>query len=393
MKRILFFLFAMMSLFTARAQYTMFPKFSDNWSVSVGGGVSHPLVYQPEVKLLTPSMGVGLKKQLTPVFALGMDCDYISWNNRLSMTRYERLQTHLVGSFNLCNVFGAYPGTPRLFDVEAKASAGWGHIFNRSYRRSPDANYLVTKCGLDVTCNFGANRRWGVSLRPNVRFDLRNEGKPNYESFSTERAEFDFSLALVYRIGAKARPSIFEPPVTVSANQHEDLLEAVRFLHKDLAERDATIAKQEQRIAQLEGKVATHASVNAPTKSTAPTTSTTSAPSKVSNNVASRQLELMISFGNGRAVVDASQFISVERVAKYLNKNPKARVEVKGYATPGGKLSANIRIAQQRAEAVQNLLIAQYGISKNRIVATGQGVGRLFAEPEWNSVAVCTIIE
>ena len=80
-------------------------------------------------------------------------------------------------------------------------------------------------------------------------------------------------------------------------------------------------------------------------------------------------------------------------MAKYLKKYPNARVEIRGYASPGGNLSANIRIAQLRAEAVQNLLIAQYGISKNRIVATGQGVGKLYAEPEWNSVAVCTILE
>lgn len=374
MKRIFFFLFAVMSLFTARAQYTMFPKFSDNWSVSLGGGVTHPLVYKPEVKLLTPSMTVGLKKQLTPVFALGVDWDYVSWNNRLLLTRYERTQVHVVGSFNLCNLFGAYPGKPHLFDVEAKTSAGWGHIFNRAYRNSPDANYLVTKCGLDVTCNFGANRRWGVSLRPNVRFDLRNDGKPDYESFNTERAEFDLSLALVYRFDAKSRPSIFEPPVTVSANQHEDLLEAMRFLHKDLAERDAVIAKQEKRIAQLEA--------NGGARGGAGVTA-----------VGNRPLETVVSFSNGRAVVDAPQFPNVERVAKYLKKYPNARVEIRGYASPGGNLSANIRIAQLRAEAVQNLLIAQYGISKNRIVATGQGVGKLYAEPEWNSVAVCTILE
>jgi len=46
-----------------------------------------------------------------------------------------------------------------------------------------------------------------------------------------------------------------------------------------------------------------------------------------------------------------------------------------------------------RAEAVKNLLIAQYGISKDRIDAAGQGVGDLFLEPEWNSVAICTIVD
>ena len=148
----------------------------------------------------------------------------------------------------------------------------------------------------------------------------------------------------------------------------------MRFLHKDLAERDAVIAKQEKRIAQLEGNGGVRGG-------------------SVASAAGSRPLEMVVSFSNGRAVVDAPQFPNVERVAKYLKKYPNARVEIRGYASPGGNLSANIRIAQLRAEAVQNLLIAQYGISKNRIVATGQGVGKLYAEPEWNSVAVCTILE
>ena len=92
-------------------------------------------------------------------------------------------------------------------------------------------------------------------------------------------------------------------------------------------------------------------------------------------------------------VVDAPQYPNVERVAVYLKKHPRARVVVRGYASPNGNFATNKRIAQLRAEAVKNLLIAQYGISKERIDAAGQGVGDLFLEPEWNSVAICTITD
>ena len=40
-------------------------------------------------------------------------------------------------------------------------------------------------------------------MRPGVRFDLRNDGAVNYESFNANRAEFDLSLGVTYRLGAK----------------------------------------------------------------------------------------------------------------------------------------------------------------------------------------------
>lgn len=377
MKRLIFALLAAAALTTARAQYTAFPKFSENWAVTVAGGFTHPVVYEPQAQLMTYTYSLGAKKQLTSVFALGLDVDYISWNAKLPLARYERTQLHLVGSFNLTNLFYGYEGKPQRFEVEAKASAGWGHVFDKSRRTNPDENYLVSKWGVDVSYNFGPKRRWGVSLRPAVRFDLRNNAGADYEAFNVNRAEFDLSLGLTYRLGAKKQNSIFEPPVTVASSQHEDLLEALRVLHKDVADRDEEIMKQKERIVQLETDLARR---------------TAAAVAKTAPKVR-RQLETIVSFGAGRMVVDAPQYPNVERVAIYLKKHPRTRVVVRGYSSPNGDVATNIRIAKARAEAVKSLLIAQYGIAKSRIDAAGQGVGDLFLEPEWNSVAICTIVE
>lgn len=379
MKKLILSLIALTAMVSAKAQYTAFPKWNDNWSVTLSGGAVHPVVYSPEFKLLTPSVGLGVKKQLSPTFSLGLEGDYISWNSRLNATRYERAQLYVMGGVNLLNLFAGYQGNPRLFEMEAKLGAGWGHVFNRARRITPDANYLVSKVGVDFQLNFGPQRRWGVSLQPGVRFDLRNGGAADYENFNINRAEFDLRIGVTYRFNAKAKNSIFEPPVTVSANQHEDLLEAVRYLHKDVEDRDRTIAQLRERLIAAEQSQGTVTRTNTNTK-------------VVQKVVTSKQLESVITFNVGRVMVDAAQFPNVERVGSYLKKHPNARVIIRGYASPDGGAEVNARIAQLRADAVKNILIAQYGINAQRIDAAGQGVGNMFSESDWNRVAICTII-
>ena len=105
----------------------------------------------------------------------------------------------------------------------------------------------------------------------------------------------------------------------------------------------------------------------------------------------SRVPESIITFRQGRSVVDASQLPNVERVASYMKKHPDTRVVIKGYASPEGSIEVNDRIAKARAEAVKNILVKKYKINIDRITAEGQGVGDMFTEPDWNRVSICTI--
>lgn len=104
-----------------------------------------------------------------------------------------------------------------------------------------------------------------------------------------------------------------------------------------------------------------------------------------------KTLESVITFRQGRITIDNSQLPNVERIAIYLRNHKEAGVVIKGYASPEGSEELNERIARQRAEAVQKMLVNKYGISKERIVAEGQGIGYMFEEPDWNRVSICTI--
>lgn len=67
--------------------------------------------------------------------------------------------------------------------------------------------------------------------------------------------------------------------------------------------------------------------------------------------------ESIITFRQGKSVVDASQLPNVERVATYMKKHPEARVIIKGYASPEGNLAFNKKLANARAESVKTILV------------------------------------
>lgn len=96
-------------------------------------------------------------------------------------------------------------------------------------------------------------------------------------------------------------------------------------------------------------------------------------------------------FKIGSSVITADQQPNVEMIAAYLKNHPKAKVQIRGYASPDGSIEVNERLARQRAESVKNSLIKKYKISADRISAEGEGVGHMFSEESWNRVSICTL--
>ena len=105
----------------------------------------------------------------------------------------------------------------------------------------------------------------------------------------------------------------------------------------------------------------------------------------------SRVPESIITFRQGKSVVDASQLPNVERVASYMKKHANTTVVIKGYASPEGNLEFNMKLAAARAEAVKYILVNKYKVNASRVTAEGQGIGDMFTDPDWNRVSICTI--
>jgi outer membrane protein OmpA-like peptidoglycan-associated protein len=86
-----------------------------------------------------------------------------------------------------------------------------------------------------------------------------------------------------------------------------------------------------------------------------------------------------------------SEAQKVKDIADYMNKYPKSKVVVTGYADAGtGNDKINDRLAAQRADAVVKALKEQYGIAESRITYDSKGARvQPFAENDMNRVSIC----
>lgn len=69
----------------------------------------------------------------------------------------------------------------------------------------------------------------------------------------------------------------------------------------------------------------------------------------------------------------------IDFIVQYMKMNPKANVEIIGYADPVGGNAYNKRLSQQRADAVKKI-IEDKGISASRLTAKGEGIDTEFSK-------------
>lgn len=76
MKKSIILLAMVLGAFTANAQSVVEgTKLTDNWSVEVNAGAITPLTHSAFFKNARPGFGIGVSKQLTPIFGLGLHRD------------------------------------------------------------------------------------------------------------------------------------------------------------------------------------------------------------------------------------------------------------------------------------------------------------------------------
>lgn len=356
---------------TANAQTTVQgSKFTDNWSVELKTGMITPLTHSAFFKNARPALGVEFTKQLTPVFGLGVQgMGYINTTN--SKTAFDASDLSLLGKVNLMNLFAGYTGVPRIFEVEAVAGAGWLHY----YMNGPgDVNSWSSRFGLNFNFNLGESKAWTIGVKPALVYDM--QGEHNRSRFNANNAAFELTAGVAYHFSGSNGSHHFTLAKLYDPAEISELNGTINNLRQQVNERNNVINDATQVIGGLKQEL-------------------NDCRNEASKVVVVKKTNLIpesiITFGQGRSTVDASQLPNVERVASYMKKYTNTVVTIKGYASPEGSAEVNARIANARAEAVKSILVKKYKISADRITAEGQGVGDMFTEPDWNRVSICTI--
>lgn len=354
-------------------------KFTDNWSVGINAGGVTPLTHSAFFKNMRPTVGVELDKQLTPIFGLGFEGMW-SINTSPSLTIFDYSNVSLLGKINLNNLFCAYNGTPRLFEVEAVAGIGWLHSYVIG---EYDANFVSTKAGVNFNFNLGREKAWTIAVKPALVYNLEGDADHASARYDANNATVELTAGIIYHFkgsNGKHHFTLARPYDKAEVKRLNAKINELRIQ----AQQGAEVVQQ--RLVELEAanqKIAELESALADCNDKKPVVHT------VTKNT--QTLESVVTFRQGKITIDPSQLPNVERISTYMKSHPTSKVVIKGFASPEGSPEVNIRIAQQRADVVKASLISRYKIAANRIVAEGQGIGDMFSEPDWNRVSICTL--
>lgn len=88
------------------------------------------------------------------------------------------------------------------------------------------------------------------------------------------------------------------------------------------------------------------------------------------------EMKLDILFDVNKAVIKPQYHAEVERAAKFLKRYADVQAVVEGHTDSDGSDKLNMKLSQDRADAVKALLVNQYGIDASRLSAAGYGESR-----------------
>lgn len=80
-----------------------------------------------------------------------------------------------------------------------------------------------------------------------------------------------------------------------------------------------------------------------------------------------------LDFATGSADLGQGPFAALEQIAAFLDARPALRVALVGHTDSVGSLNGNIALSRQRAQAVRQRLIEEFGIDGARMEAEGMG--------------------
>lgn len=384
MKKVILIALASFGLMTANARQAIeTPPFDGNWSLGIdAGGTTTLQKHRSFFREMRGAVGVHLQKRLSPAFALGAEAAWgvntSTWYGDHSSVMFDNSYIGIYGAVNLHTLFGGFLCEGRKFDIELTGGAGWGHDYANAGANQDgpkDFNFFATKLGMNF--NFNVNEHITLSIKPSVAWNMTG-GKhtdlgieQTSAGYSRHLATFNILGGLTYNFGPT-----FKCADTGNRGEINALNAQINSLRNELDACIAATAANEARAAALAAELDA-------CKNRKP-----EVVKQVTDNADAIRY-VFFRFDSSR--ITSLQMPVVETIADYLKSHPKAKVVIKGYASPEGPIEVNKRLAEARANAVKEALTYRYGIAADRVQAEGNGIGDMFSENSWNRVSICTL--
>jgi OOP family OmpA-OmpF porin len=348
MKKLMTLAAAAVLAVSASAQTVQESKVYDNIYVGVNGGLATKTTGHSWMKGLDPNFGVRVGRWFTPVVGLAVESNAYFSNKPFNSTgtAVRFLNTSLLGTLNLSNLFGGYKGEPRFFEVIPVAGLGWGHIFGDNNERLDGSkafdykNNLTSKLGIDFAFNFGGQKQWQAYIEPSITYGLNDKtDRANY-NISNAGVQYDINhsfvqlnAGVVYKFKNSNGTHNFKIVEPRNQAEIDDLNSQINDLRNQLAQKPKEVVKEVVK--------------ETPAKEV-----------QVENLV-------LVTFAQGKSALtkEAKKALDAVKSGKH--------VQIVGTASPEGSKEVNDRLSQARADEV-----AKY-LKKNGVIvdeANGKGV-------------------
>ena len=385
MKRLIFSLLAIfcLSIFSINSQELRMPKykFLDNWSVSAAIGTNATFSdFSKDIsgKIFAPEAFVSLNKEITPVLGtriiIGWGQNKIntfencggtkSWLQEMTLNP-NRLEAGIDFTINPLNLFSY--NYDRNFNVLAIVGLGYSHLFEKNFSDEQllDAqfvnadglkkgNYIVPKLGLQL------NYRVSDPVLIFIEGDFKVYNDKLDEIVN--KAQYDGNVMLTAGITYRFKNHDGTRGFNYIPSYNQEDIDAL----------NDKINEQRELIEEL--KVSPKQIIEVRTKEI------------IKNKINPTTISFVINSSN----VDSKQKANIENIATFLKENEDVNVSIFGYADKEtGTAEYNKELSIDRANSVADILVNQYGISKDRLKIEGLGdTVQKYKENDWNRAVI-----
>jgi len=100
----------------------------------------------------------------------------------------------------------------------------------------------------------------------------------------------------------------------------------------------------------------------------------------ITSSIIEKQLKLFgkiaiysIFFDTGKSIVKPESAETLKAISEYLNANKNIKVYIVGHTDNTGDFDFNMKLSKERADAVMEKLINEYGVNKDQMKSYGVG--------------------